>query len=68
MKPVSKPAPEEYELCILDDRDLQGAKLPKWRMEHEQFMQNLRYSRRLEKLEKEGGSMEDMKPPVNLLE
>jgi hypothetical protein len=37
-------------------------------MEHEQFMQNLRYSRRLEKLEKEGGSIEDMKPPVNLLE
>jgi hypothetical protein len=37
-------------------------------MEHEQFMQNLRYSRNVEKIEKEGGNMDEIKPPINLLE
>jgi hypothetical protein len=45
-------------------------KLPKWKLEHQQLVQSIRYSREVEKAEKTGGNMKEVqeRAPKNPLE
>ncbi|KAL4506910.1 hypothetical protein ABPG72_001331 [Tetrahymena utriculariae] len=43
-------------------------KVPKWKIEHQQFLENIRYNKKIKQIEKEGGDKSQIERPVDDLE
>ncbi|EAS01423.2 A C2HC-type zinc-finger protein (macronuclear) [Tetrahymena thermophila SB210] len=50
------------------NNDEKQKKLPKWKIEHQQFLENIRYNKKIKQIEKEGGDKSQIERPVDDLE
>ncbi|KAL4460990.1 hypothetical protein ABPG74_016462 [Tetrahymena malaccensis] len=48
--------------------DEKQKKIPKWKIEHQQFLENIRYNKKIKQIEKEGGDKSQIERPIDDLE